>query len=328
MTTNSMPSPTLGKLPPHLARHYYEIRRGDIEQQGVTVTPWHALPEWERSLVEKEVDGFRRAVRQAEEEQLLDERDALMADASPHVDYSAAESVPGPQAPAETCPCPFHTLLSAIEKLTEQPAEPQQPAPGKIGIDWGSFTLGPTVVVEIGPSPVRPSPFSVFPLDFRRWGIPLTQEEQARLENTAPPKTLGMVLFTAGVDFGVLTSRAPRGSYIDVPPPAAASYSQAYERFRKELEKWAATGKPITVRPEPAGAGQGLLQWYEEMATEDGDGEGTWTLELSLAAPPIRMDEITQEVIAGKTYEALRREAFLAKMWPAKSPKLSDLPKP
>lgn len=304
MTTNSSPSPVLAQLPPNLTRNYYEVRREDVEQQGGTVTPWYRLNEWERQAVNTEVDGFRRAVRRAEEEQaLVAEREAsVAAAAAPGIDYATAESVAhGEPLVVEGCTCPDCKVLDARDRLLQALAERQAAEDRaaescsccrcavlgalKAVLQQSARPSYEAVKLGLGPSEVELPRLAAFPLSFCRWGIPLSREERTLLDNV-PPKTPGMMLFTAGIDFDILTGRAPRGPYAPTAPLTAETDSQVAERFRAAWAKWEAEGKPLEVLPKEATrARPDLLQWYEEMVAEDRPGavEGTWTLDIALA---------------------------------------------
>ncbi|MFB6629973.1 hypothetical protein ACFCWY_08765 [Streptomyces sp. NPDC056362] len=122
--------PMLTQLPPNLTRNYYEVRGEDLAQKGVTVTPWYRLTEWERQAVNTEVDGFRRAVRRAEEEQaLVAEHDRVIAAAAaPGIDYSTVESVTADETPADDACCPLCVLLSAEWNADEERLAAEQAA--------------------------------------------------------------------------------------------------------------------------------------------------------------------------------------------------------
>ncbi|WP_108934680.1 hypothetical protein [Streptomyces ardesiacus] len=184
-------------LPRNLTRHFYETRRAFLQSAGQESTPWFQLSPLERSVVESEMEIFRQAIRRAEEEQdMLASLDATTAAAA--VDEPAAEAPTDTPAAAtqalEECDCPGCSAVAALLKLIGTVERVDR----TVGVDFG----------DTDGQGVTPLTFTAVPLDTRRWGVPLTEEELTRLQNAmrngGTPR-----LVTAGIDLDILDGTAP-----------------------------------------------------------------------------------------------------------------------
>jgi hypothetical protein len=228
MTMRPMPTRTM--LPPNLTRHYYETQRQAAAGAGQETIPWFRLTAEQRAAVEEDVEAFRRAIRQAEEEQDL----IAQYNAPPASDIPAAEDSPRP----EPCGCMGCTLRAAFTELLKEAYKP----------------LGLTVSEPSGP--LEPFSVNVVPLDTRRWGVPLTREEEARLAAATDEAFGKLTLITAGIDFAVLTGPTPMGPTTFGPTEPKSKDAIRRERadaVSRLIRQWEADGRPLKViyPPEP-----------------------------------------------------------------------------
>ncbi|MDH6449612.1 hypothetical protein M2155_002020 [Streptomyces sp. SAI-119] len=188
-----MPPRTM--LPPNMTRHFYETRRAFLQSAGQDSTPWFQLSPLERGVVESEMEIFRQSIRRAEEEQdLLASLDATRAAA---VEEPAAEETSEPAAADEDAEeecclgcAAVAAVLALLEGMMSQNPKPSAEAP--------VTNRFPFSVAEV----------TTIPLDTRPWGVPLSEEEKARVK--AAEGKLPAWLMTAGIDLDVLDGTAPR----------------------------------------------------------------------------------------------------------------------
>jgi hypothetical protein len=221
--------PTRTMLPPNLTRHYYETRRqAAIVEAGQETIPWFRLTEEQRSAVEEDVEAFRRAIRRAEEEQDL----VAQYNAPPAAETTAAEDSPS----TEPCGCMGCTLRATFTELLKEAYKP----------------LGMTVSEPVG-GPLEPFAVNVIPLDTRRWGVPLTRDEEARLAAATDDAFGKLTLITAGIDFAILTGPAPKGPTTFGPAQPKPKDATLRERAEAVIRQWEAEGRPLNVicPPEP-----------------------------------------------------------------------------
>jgi hypothetical protein len=215
-------------LPPNLTRHYYEARRERAATvEGWQMAPWYRLTAQQRTELEEQMEVFRRAIRLAEyeQDQIVGLNTALRSDTP------ASEDVPGPEKTAtvsESCDCTGCTIRAAFTKLLNEVYEP----------------LGMTV--EPTSSPLGPFEVNVVPLDTRRWGVPLTQEELDRLAAATEDAFGKLTLITAGIDYAVLTSPGKIPSTFQAAVPTAKD-ERLRERAQAALRQWEADNRPLNV---------------------------------------------------------------------------------
>ncbi|WP_409473528.1 hypothetical protein [Streptomyces sp. HC307] len=187
-----MPPRTM--LPPNLARHFYETRRAFLQSAGQDSTPWFQLSPLERGVVESEMEIFRQSIRRAEEEQdLLASLDATRAAA---VEELAAEETSEPAAAGEDAEeecCLGCAAVAAVLTLIEGVSQNLKPSAEAPVTNRFPFSVAEVTTV---------------PLDTRPWGVPLSEEEKARVK--AAKGKLPAWLMTAGIDLDVLDGTAPR----------------------------------------------------------------------------------------------------------------------
>ncbi|MFF4902211.1 hypothetical protein [Streptomyces sp. NPDC001068] len=219
--------PTRTMLPPHLTRHYYETQRRLLLEEGMDTKPWYRLTPAERASVEQQVEILRQAIRAAEEEQDL----VAQYNAPPAADIPAAEDSPAP----EPCDCMGCTMRATFTELLKEAYKP----------------LGWTVSEPSGP--LEPFSVNVVPLDTRRWGVPLTREEEARLAAATDEAFGKLTLITAGIDFAVLTGPAPMGPITFGPADPKPQDAALRAAAEAAIRKWEAEGRPLKLiyPPEP-----------------------------------------------------------------------------
>ncbi|MER7952050.1 hypothetical protein ABTY59_32130 [Streptomyces sp. NPDC096079] len=250
MTQRSMPPRTM--LPPNLNRHLYEVQRRAAQEEGREMPPWWRLNAEQRAAIENALNLFREAIRASEEEQdLVGSYNASAPSTPPAPEPPAAEtSTTGP------CTCPGCSTAAAITQALRT-----------------AFASSGMTVSEPPPGGFSPLSVRVVPLDARRWGIPLSEEEKARLEAVANG-VLGPTLIAASIDPAILEGRAPRGPRVDRVEfgPTEASQGQ---------------GAP------PAVTRQDVLNWFNDVL-EDGERQEPV---LSFDLQPIRLEgSLTTEV--------------------------------
>ncbi|MFF4057676.1 hypothetical protein ACFYZ0_18205 [Streptomyces sp. NPDC001708] len=186
-----MPPRTM--LPPNLTRHFYETRRAFLQSAGQDSTPWFQLSPLERSVVESELEIFRQSIRRAEEEQdLLASLDATRVAAAeePAADETSEPAAADEGAEEECClGCAAVAAVLALIERTSQPPKPSAETP--------VTNRFPFSVAEV-----------TAPLDTHPWGVPLSEEEKARVK--AVEGKLPAWLLTASIDLDVLDGTAPR----------------------------------------------------------------------------------------------------------------------
>ncbi|MGW2550066.1 hypothetical protein [Streptomyces sp. NPDC001635] len=212
------------QLPPNLARHFYEARRGYLQSVGVTIAPWFQLTELERTVNELEIDLVRQAVEAAETEQAI--RDQLQ----PGSPAAASQPLEDPASPAEEptaaaddsraeepCGCLGCQVRRAIEALSEPPQPDAADAKGSneedcghpicraIRANLGDLTQPKPDAVDASTN-LSGATVTVVPLDLRAFGVPFTEEELTQLQETAKRSLQeGMpTLVTVGVDLAFL----------------------------------------------------------------------------------------------------------------------------
>ncbi|WP_411147423.1 hypothetical protein [Streptomyces sp. A30] len=186
--------PTRTMLPPNLTRHFYETRRAFLKSAGQDSTPWFQLSPLERGVVESEMEIFRQSIRRAEEEQdLLASLDATRAAA---VDEPAAEEAPEPAAAdedaEEECCLGCSAVAAVLALIQATDGKPESTA------ETPSRNYFPFNIAEVTNAP----------LDTRPWGVPLSEDEKARLQ-AAPKGNMPAWLMTAGIDLDVLDGTVP-----------------------------------------------------------------------------------------------------------------------
>lgn len=189
--------PTRTMLPPNLTRHFYETRREFLQSAGQESTPWFQLSPMDRAVVESELEIFRQAIRRAEGEQdLLASLDATTTAAA--VDEPADKEKPETAADAQTqeeCDCSACSAVAALLVLIGTVSRAER----IVGVDFGGDGQAATALT-----------FGAVPLDTRRWGVPLTEEEKTRLQNTLR-NGVTPHLVTESIDLDILDGTAPGG---------------------------------------------------------------------------------------------------------------------
>ncbi|RZU28262.1 hypothetical protein EV284_6428 [Streptomyces sp. BK022] len=218
MTMNTTP-------PQNLARHFYDIHRADVADQGGQLPHWYQLPAEIQANVQKDVDKFWTALRNAEQEQ---QQERVEPEAVPDIrgvlESAGADQAEGPEStpsPVNACNCPS-CLLEAVLRMLNPPTE------------------GP-------PAPPAERRVRLVPLDVRRWGVTLSADEEEKLEKPARrARPAELELIVARIDPGVLTGDAP------APPPiidfgtpwiTEAGLERAFReemRRDRERQRWAA----------------------------------------------------------------------------------------
>lgn len=227
-------------LPPNLNRHLYEARRLAAESNGQELPPWWRVGAEERAVIEADLDTFRRAIRASEEEQdLLGSYSASGASAAAAAEPSTAEI---PQSPTAGCTCPGCRTVATITEAVRK-----------------AFEASGATVAAPRPEALDPLSFSVVPLDARLWGVPLSDEEKARLEAAANNALGGTLFMTASIDPAILEGRAPRGPrayLVETAPPAMDDRTRqealdAVLRWFDEVTAQEDRPEPPTVRMDP-----------------------------------------------------------------------------
>ncbi|MCX5097532.1 hypothetical protein OOK36_54755 [Streptomyces sp. NBC_00365] len=190
------------------------------------------------------MEVFRSAMRRAEEEQgLVTRSNTALETVNP-----AAEDTPRPEEPAtEPCDCIGCTLRATFTKMLKEAYEP-------LGMAVSEPTTDPL-------EPFEPFEVNVIPLNTRRWGVPLTREEEDRLVRATEEAFGGLNLIAAGVDFAILTGPAPMDPTAFRPADStAAAFARLRERAEAMIRQWEADGRPLNVvtPPKPSKVTLGL----------------------------------------------------------------------
>ncbi|MFM9647794.1 hypothetical protein ACKI1S_16800 [Streptomyces galilaeus] len=178
-------------LPPNLTRHFYETRRTFLKTAtGQESTPWFQLTPAERAVVEAEMEIFRQAIRAAEEEQDL----LISLNKTAEASRPTAEDTAAAADDAGDCACPGCLAVATLLALLEHVGKRLDASPR-------NSERGDLVALR------------TISLDTRPRGVPLSEEEKARLLQEAINDKIGAFL-TAGIDPYVFAGSEPRGSWI------------------------------------------------------------------------------------------------------------------
>ncbi|MFI5990379.1 hypothetical protein ACIBAC_00795 [Streptomyces sp. NPDC051362] len=269
-----MPPRTM--LPPNLTRHYYETRRMLGQAEGVDTAPWFSLTADQRAAIERDVEVLRQAIRRAEEEQDLVAKYSEFTDVL-QIASAAAPPAPGEEAATGPCDCPRCTMRAKFTQLLKEAYAP----------------LGMTVSEPLE-GPLGPFEVNVVPVDTRRFGVPLTAEEEQRLQRATDDAYGRLTLYTAGIDYAVLTN-GPAEPIVFGPTGPKAQQDKLGEDLRALFRQWEADGRPLKFIPQP----------------------GKVTVGLDLYSPPIDETEVMLAFQYEKHTEYVR-QALLRRHFPPK----------
>ncbi|MET8696897.1 hypothetical protein ABZV65_30655 [Streptomyces bauhiniae] len=209
MTMNATP-------PQNLARHFYDVHRADVASQGGQLPRWYQLPPTVQAEVQADVDKFWTALRNAELGQQEEAQGSSARAAATTVTVKQPAAIRGLLAELGL-PAPGSEKEAGQEKREVVRANAEgEDCPGCV------FCIFDAVMRMLNPSterpPARPAVRQVrlVPLDVRRRGVPVTEDEKDQLEKA--PRKAGnaeLELTIATIDLDVLTGDAP------VPPPIA-----------------------------------------------------------------------------------------------------------